>query len=190
MRVGVKVGPFYLSSSTRSRSRRRGPTQAQRRAQAAGAAARRAARQRRVQESRARRLATYGPFKPADPRTWHTPHTVLAIISLIILFALPSMVGDGPVASAIWAVAVCAGLVGWGVWLARCHIAERPARAAARQQQAAVLAAAQHQAAQARAAHLAYLAPKMVTPNTWHHGACTINHRTEDTARRCTQGGA
>lgn len=189
MRVGVKVGPFYLSSSSRGRSRRRGPTAAQRRAQAARQTARRAAHQRHLQEARSRRLAVYGPFTPQDPRTWHATQTVLAVIAVLILFALPAIVGDGPVASAIWAVAVVAGLVAWAVWVIRRHIAERPARAAAREQQAAASAAAQHRAAEAHAAHMAYLAPMMVAPNAWHHGACTINHRTEDTARRCTKGG-
>lgn len=191
MRVGVKVGPFYLSQSTRSRSRRsRQPTQAQMRAQDAARTAQREAAAARVAEARAKRHYLYGPVRLSDPRTWHSGQTVLLLVALAVVFALPTMVGDGPVASGIWALAVCVGLIAWMVWLARHSAADRPALAARRQQYADAQLAAERERAAAIAAHQAYLAPRQVGPNVWSHGACTINHRSSDTARRCTRGGA
>ena len=187
MRVGMRVGPFYLSQSTR-RSRRRpspGPTAAQRQAQAA----RRAANQRRVSAARAERHARYGAFKAQDPRTWHTEQTILALILLIIVFSLPAILGDGAVAGWIWAAAVLVGLSAWAVWLYRLHDFEAPGRdTGIQQRQQAVVAEAQA-AAQARADHAAYLAPHQIG-NAWRHGACPVNHRTPDAAYRCTKGGA
>lgn len=190
MRVGVKVGPFYLSQSTRSRSRRsRQPTEAQLRAQAAARAAQRQASAARVADARAKRQYLYGPVRLNDPRTWHSGHTVLFLVALAVVFALPAMVGDGPVAIGVWAIAVCAGLIAWMVWLARRVAAERPAFAARRQQYDDVRFAAERERAAAIAAHQAYLALRQVGPNVWTHGACTINHRSPDTASRCTRGG-
>jgi hypothetical protein len=106
---------------------------------------------------------------------------------LAIVAALPGMLGDGPGAETIWLIAIAAGLGAWGMWLGRLHTAQAPARRAAIDQ-------AQHErrrelAEQARRAeeHAAYLAPRQVG-NAWHHGACTINHRTHAAAQRCRLG--
>lgn len=98
MRVGMRVGPSYVSQSTRRRSRSRssagrpapGPTPAQ----LAAKAEQRAAAQARLDASRGERLARYGPFRTADPRTWHTGHSVLAALLLVVVLALPSMLDD------------------------------------------------------------------------------------------------
>lgn len=204
VRVGVRLGPFYVSSSTRRR-RRRGPTAAQLPAQAAATAQRRAAQsaaaaahRNQVTANRAQRRATYGPYKVADVRTWYCWHWLLGIVGLLLVLALPAMIGDGPSAQAVWAISVGLGVLVWVAWVVRLHVEQAPARRQAaaqaawvRQQTEAAEAHARHQAqlvANRRAAeYAAYMAPKQVG-NVWRHGGCPVNHRTRDVAVRCTRG--
>jgi hypothetical protein len=203
VRVGVRLGPFYVSSSTRRR--RLGPTAAQRRAQAAATAQRRArqsaataAHRAQVAANRAQRRETYGAYKVADVRTWFSWHWLLGIVGLLLALALPGMIGDGPNAQAVWAIAVGAGIVVWVAWVVRLHAEQAPARrqaaahaASARQQAEAAEAQARHQAqleaARRAAEYAAYMAPKQVG-TVWRHGGCPVNHRTRDVAARCTRG--
>jgi len=202
VRVGMRVGPFYASSSTR---RRRGPNAAQRRAQAEAAARRRAHQQAvaaqhhaQVARNRSQRRATYGAYSVADMRTWFFWHWVAALIAIAVAAALPTMIGDGPTAEDAWLIAMVLGLAVWGTWVSRLHAAQAPARRAAaeraaldRQRAEAEAALARQQAAveaaRRAAEYAAYMAPKQVG-NAWHHGACTINHRTWDVASRCRRG--
>lgn len=184
MRVGMKVGPFYVSSSTR---RRRRPTRAPlpTRVQLAAQAKQRAAKAERLRVARAERHARYGPTTVADPRTWHTVHTIAAIVALGVAIELPSMLGDGTTSQTIWAIAVVGGLVAWMVWLRRVDVAQRNAGIASRRRDVVRQARAVQDAAYA---HAQYLAPRQVG-NAWNHGECHINHRTPEAARRCDKGG-
>lgn len=178
----MRVGPFYVSSSSRRRTRR-GPSAAQRRAQAAAAAEHRAY----VARKRAQRRATYGPFKLADARTWFSWHWLGAIIALGVVAALPSMLGDGPIAETIWLVAVVIGVSAWGIWVVQLHSAQAPTRRAAAQQATFARQQAEAEAARRAGAYAAFIAPRQIG-RAWHHGNCTINHRTYDAAARCRRG--
>lgn len=186
MRAGARVGPFYVSSSTRRR-RSRGPTAAQRRAQAAALAEQQAIRRAEVVRARLRRRTLYGPYRIADVRTWFSGQWLLSLAALAVVIALPAMLGDGAAEQAVWLAAVAVGILVWGVWVARLHASQAPERRAAVEEMAQVRREADAAAARQAAEHAAYMAPRQVG-NSWHHGACVINHRSADTAARCGKG--
>lgn len=181
-RVGLRLGPFYVSSGG-GRRRRRGPTAAQRHAQAVAAAQRRT----QVAHQRAQRRATYGSYRFADVRTWFSWQWLLAILALGVIVVLPVSLGDGPAAETVWLVAVGLGVLAWGTRVAQLSAAQAPARRAAAEHAARTEQAAQAEAARRAAEQAAYLAPRQVG-NAWRHGQCTVNHRTLDAAQRCRRG--
>jgi hypothetical protein len=158
-------------------------TAAQRQIQQQAAAQQRA----HVAQLRAERRATYGPYRVADVRTWFGWQWFWGLGALAVVAALPAMLGDGPIAQIVWLIAVAPGLIAWGVWVARLHAAQAPARQAAAARAALAYQQAQAEAARLAAERAAYLTPRQVG-NTWRHGACAVNHRTRDAALRCRQG--
>src|SRR5689334_9223098 len=136
VRVGMRVGPFYVSSSTR---RRRRPSAAQRRAQAEQAARQRelaAQRRAEVARRRAERRATYGRYTVSDFRTWFSWQWLWALALLAVVATLPSAVGDSTLMEMIWLLAILAGLVVWAIRVAGIHKEQEPARQYAAQQAA------------------------------------------------------
>jgi hypothetical protein len=177
-RVGLRLGPFFVSTGARPRQRR-GPSAAQLNAQAAAAAQRRT----HIDGQRAQRRATFGSYRVADARTWFFWQWLLALAALSAVAVLPLAVGDGPTAEKIWLVAVASGVLMWAIRLAQVHAAQAPSRRAATEH-----AARAEQTALADAARrAAYLAPRQIG-NTWRHGQCAVNHRTRDVALRCNRG--
>src|SRR5689334_12310128 len=108
---------------------------------------------------------------------------LIAIVVLLVIAGLPAILNDGPVAEGIWIAALLAGLLAAAIrWTL-----DAPARRAKAQAAALAQQQAQMEAARLAAERAEWLAPRRVG-NAWHHGACTINHRTYDTAARCTRG--
>ncbi|HEV7192167.1 MAG TPA: hypothetical protein VGN35_03100 [Jatrophihabitantaceae bacterium] len=107
---------------------------------------------------------------------------LLALVVVVVL-ALPVMLKDGPVAEGIWLGAILAGLIVAAIRWAD----DAPARRQRAQAAALARRQAQIEAARRAAEHAAWLAPKRIG-NARHHGGCTTNHRTYDTAARCTRG--
>jgi hypothetical protein len=110
-------------------AQRRGPSAAQRHAPTASAAQQRA----QVAHKRAQRRATYGSYRVADVRTWFSWQWLWALIALVVVTALPLTFGDGPAAEVVWIIALTIGVLLWGIWVARLHAAQSPARQAGAQ---------------------------------------------------------
>lgn len=119
------------------------------------------------------------------PRNKPTPGWGMALltVAVVVVIALPTILNDGPVVEGVWIAALLAGLV---VAVIRWTL-DAPVRRAKAQAGAVARQQAQTEVARLAAERAIWLAPKRIG-KVWHHGNCSVNHRTYDTAARCSRG--